>query len=118
MKHSVGGWPDGYDYTEPNEVNKYMRKLYKDPVLGFSQATKDLVQNTTRCIRQNNQLDLFEEYFEGEEPEFMSEPISTKTVMIFKDPNKIKRAVTKIAWHPETTELRVGVAYAMLRFQQ
>ena len=117
MKHSVGGWPDGYDYTEPNEVNKYMRKMYKDPVLGFSQATKDLVQNTTRCIRQNNQLDLFEEYFEGEEPEFMSEPISTKTVMIFKDPNKIKRSVTKIAWHPETTELRVGVAYANLQFQ-
>ena len=47
----------------------------------------------------------------------MSEPISTKTVMIFKDPNPVKRAVTKIAWHPETTELRVGVTYAQLRFQ-
>ena len=61
---------------------------------------------------------MFEEYFEGEEPEFMSEPISTKTVMIFKDPNKIKRAVTRIAWHPEAVELRVGVAYATMRFQQ
>ena len=69
-------------------------------------------------MKQNNQLDLFEEYFEGEEPEFMSEPISTKTVMIFKDPNKIKRSVTKIAWHPEQAELRVGVAYSVLRFQQ
>lgn len=39
--------------------------------------------------------------------------------MIFKDPNPVKRAVTKISWHPEvTTDLRVGVAYAMLRFQQ
>jgi hypothetical protein len=37
--------------------------------------------------------------------------------MIFKDPNPVKRAVTKICWHPEsTTDLRVGVAYAMLRF--
>ena len=61
---------------------------------------------------------MFEEYFEGEEPEFMSEPISTKTVMIFKDPNKIKRSVTRVAWHPETTELRVGVAYATMAFQQ
>ena len=93
-----------------------MRKLNKDPSFGFSQATKDLVGGAIRCIKQNNQLDVFEEYFEGEEPEFMSEPISTKTVMIFKDPNKIKRAVTKIAWHPETTELRVGVAYAINRF--
>ena len=49
----------------------------------------------------------------------MSETISTKTVMIFKDPNQTKRAVTKIAWHPETqSELRVGVSYAILRFQQ
>ena len=48
----------------------------------------------------------------------MSEPITTKTIMIFKDPNSIKRAVTKIAWHPETTELRVGTTYAQLRFQQ
>lgn len=117
MIHNVGGWPEGYDYTEPNEVSKYMRKLGKDPLLGFAAATKDLVGGATRCIRQNNQLDLFEEYFDGEEPEFMSEPISTKTVMIFKDPNKIKRAVTRIAWHPEATELRVGCAYASMRFQ-
>jgi dynein intermediate chain 2, axonemal len=39
--------------------------------------------------------------------------------MIFKDPNPIKRSVTKINWHPEaTTDLRIGVSYAMLRFQQ
>ena len=43
MKHNVGGWPEGYDYTEPNEVNKYMRKLNKDPLAGYAQATKDLV---------------------------------------------------------------------------
>jgi dynein intermediate chain 2 len=62
---------------------------------------------------------LFEEYFEGETPEHLSETISTKTVMIFKDPNPVKRAVTKIAWHPDTSsDLRIGVSYAMLRFQQ
>lgn len=38
--------------------------------------------------------------------------------MIFKDPNNFKRSATKIAWHPETAEMRVGVTYAMLRFQQ
>ena len=95
-----------------------MRRLNKEPQLGFGMATKDLVAGATRCIRQNNQLDLFEEYFAGEEPEHMSEPITTKTIMIFKDPNSIKRSVTKIAWHPETAELRVGTTYAQLRFQQ
>ena len=54
MKHTVGGWPEGYDYTEPNEVNKYMRKLNKEPSYAFGPATKDLVNSTTRCIKQNN----------------------------------------------------------------
>lgn len=118
MHHSVGGWPKEYDHQEANEVNKYMRKLTKEPSLCFGQATRELVGGATRCIEQNNEIDLFEEYFQGEDPEFMSEPITTKTVMIFKDPNAIKRAVTKIAWHPEASELRVGTAYAQLRFQQ
>ena len=43
MKHKVGGWPGAYDYTEPNEVAKYMRRLNKEPQLGFAPATKDLV---------------------------------------------------------------------------
>ena len=116
MKHTVGGWPEGYDYTEPNEVNKYMRKLNKEPSYAFGPATKDLVNSTTRCIKQNNQLDLFEEYFDGEEPEFMSEPISTKTVMIFKDPNKIKRPVTKIEWHPDHSDPRIDATYANMNF--
>ena len=94
-----------------------MRKLVKEPAFCFGQASRELVQGATRCIEQNNEIDLFEEYFHGEDPEFMSEPITTKTVMIFKDPNAIKRAVTKIAWHPEASELRVGTAYAQLRFQ-
>lgn len=36
--------------------------------------------------------------------------------MIFKDPNNLKRSATNIKWHPETSELRVGATYAMLRF--
>lgn len=61
---------------------------------------------------------MFEEYFAGEQAEHMSETLSTKTLMIFKDPNQIKRAVTKIAWQPDSSELRVGATYANLRFQQ
>ena len=55
---------------------------------------------------------MFEEYFDGEQPEHLSETINTKTTMIFKDPNAVKRAVTKISWHPDMSEPRVGVSYA------
>ena len=112
------GWPKEYDSTEATDVAKYLKKLYRDPNFGFAQATKDLVTQSQKSIRQNNEIDLFEEYFSGEQPEHLSENISTKTTMIFKDPNPIKRAVTKISWHPDqSTDLRVGVSYAMLRFQ-
>lgn len=87
MRHTVGGWPKDLDSTEAGDQAKYLKKLYRDPALGFSQATKDLVVGSQKCIRQNNEIDLFEEYFSGEQPEHLSETISTKTVMIFKDPN-------------------------------
>jgi dynein intermediate chain 2 len=117
MRHKEGGWPAHIDPTEPADQAKYAKQMYRDTTLGFSQATKEMVQGVTKCIRQNNEIDLFEEYFAGEAAEHLSENISTKTLMIFKDPNNIKRAVTSIAWHPDTTEMRVGVTYAMLRFQ-
>ena len=80
MHHSVGGWPKEIDYQEANEVNKYMRKLTKDPLMCFGQATRELVQGATRYIEQNNEIDLFEEYFAGEDPEFMSEPITSSSL--------------------------------------
>jgi dynein intermediate chain 2 len=118
MNHKVGGWPREYDPEEPAEVAKYQKKLLRDPILQYANATRDLVQNSEKSIKQNNEIDLFEEYFAGEQPEHMSESISTKTVMIFKDPNNIKRAANKIVWHPDPVEQRVGVSYAQLRFQQ
>lgn len=118
MRHTVGGWPREFDYTEALDVAKYQKKMLREGNLGFKPATSDLVHTAQKCIRQNNQIDLFEEYFDGEQPEHMSETINTKTTMIFKDPNQVKRAVTKISWHPDITEPRVGVSYAQLRFQQ
>jgi dynein intermediate chain 2 len=38
--------------------------------------------------------------------------------MIFKDPNQIKRAITKFDWKVDGGEHRLAVAYAQLRFQQ
>lgn len=77
-----------------------------------------MTARAAECIKENNQIDLFEEYFAGEQPEHLSESITTKTMMIFKDPSPFKRAATSINWHPDQSELRLGVTYAMLRFQQ
>lgn len=118
MSHKQGGWPESIDHTEQVDVQRYEKNLYRDTSLGFSQATKEMVQSASTCIRQNNEIDLFEEYFHGESAQHLSESITTKTLMIFKDPNEFKRSATSLTWHPEVSELRLGVTYAMLRFQQ
>jgi dynein intermediate chain 2 len=118
MKHIEGGWPDGIDPTEPPEVAKYKKKLDRDQNLGFAPAVKSTAEEAINCISQNNEIDQFEEYFPGEIPDHHSETVNTKTLMLFKDPNEIKRAVSKITWHPDTSSLRLAACYSILRFQQ
>lgn len=120
MKHQQGGWPKDTNFDELSEVTKYMRRMNKEPQLGFAQAARDLTGTATKSILSNNEINMFEEYFSGEIAENMSEQVSTQTIMIFKDPNSygpIKRSVTKINWHPEKDEGRLAVAYAKLKFQ-
>ena len=101
MAHKQGGWPESIDPTEQVDVQRYEKNLYRDTTLGFSQATKEMVHSASSCIRQNNEIDLFEEYFHGEQAQHLSETITTKTLMIFKDPNDFKRSATSLTWHPE-----------------
>lgn len=63
-------------------TTKWRKKTEKEPV--FVGAVKNLVSQVDRCIMQNNQIDLFEEYFYKEEAEKYVENLSTKTVSLFK----------------------------------
>lgn len=119
MKHMQGGWPDNTDPDEPSEVAKYKKRLDRDQTYGFAPAVTATSNEAKNCILQNNQNDLFEEYFDGEVPEHQTETISTKTVMLLKDPNTVKRSVSRITWHPDSNQdARVSVCYSILRFQQ
>ena len=98
MSHKMGGWPEEIDHQEVADVARYMKKMNRDATLGFAAASTEMTKQVEACMLENNQIDLFEEYFASEKAENMSEEINTKTLMIFKDPNQIKRAVAKIAW--------------------
>lgn len=77
------GWP--YTVNDPSEsveTNKFRKKIERDP--NFTGAVKELCVNVENCIKQNNQIDLFEEYFYNEDSEHFVENISTKTLMLFK----------------------------------
>lgn len=49
MYHKEGGWPSNVDPSEPQETNKYKKKIDKDPIFGA--ATKDLVTTVDRCVK-------------------------------------------------------------------
>lgn len=59
---------------------------------------------------------MFEDYFAGEQPDASTDNLSTKTLMLFKDPSQHKRSVCKISWHPESSNNKIAIAYAILRF--
>eukprot|EP00744_Colponema_vietnamica_P003227 GILI01004977.1.p1 GENE.GILI01004977.1~~GILI01004977.1.p1 ORF type:complete len:582 (-),score=174.73 GILI01004977.1:310-2055(-) len=115
MKHLEGGWPKEIDPAENQDTNKWRKRLDKDP--GFGAAVKFLGTVSERSILQNNTIDIFEEYFEGEEVDTDTENLSTKTLMLFKDQSDVKRSVNKISWHPEGPT-KLAVSYSILRFQQ
>ncbi|CAE8709077.1 unnamed protein product [Polarella glacialis] len=115
MIHTEGGWPKEVDYSEAQDTLKWRKRLEKDPV--FVSACRALTKQTVMCLEQNNTIDLFEHYFQLEEPDHLPENLTMKTVAIFKDPSDEKRSVTKIGWHPEGPTKIVG-SYSNLRFQR
>lgn len=70
------------DPTDPQMTTKWKKKIEKDTA--FTGAVKNLCDTIEDCISQNNQIDLFEEYFHNEEPEHFVESLSTKTLILFK----------------------------------
>ena len=66
-------------------------------------------------VKQNNTIDIYEEYFAGAVAEHASEKATAKGLAVFRDPNAVKRSATNINWHPEGS--RIAVAYSVLNFQ-
>lgn len=67
---------------------------------------------------RNNQIDMYEEYFDEEDAEYNVQKMEIKTMKLFKDNNKgIKRAVNNLSWHPDGPE-RIAASYCIMRFQQ
>jgi len=119
MIHEEGGWPKDIDHTEAQDTMKWRKRLEKDPA--FTNVVKQLQKQTVMCLEQNNTIDLFEHYFLDEEPDFLPENLTMKTVALFKDPAEEKRSVTKIGWHPEATggsPTKLVGSYSNLHFQR
>ncbi|CAM9570000.1 unnamed protein product [Chrysoparadoxa australica] len=114
MRHMEGGWPKDVDFTEQSDVNRFRKKAEKDD--DYKGAVKALGPIISNCMRQNNTIDIYEEYFDGDNIDHSSEPPSAKGLAVFRDPNNVKRTATSINWHPDGPS-KIAVSYSILNFQ-
>jgi dynein intermediate chain 2 len=119
LNHTDGAWPDGA--TEFVERQRIVRRIKNDTQ--YQSAVVGLVATVEDVIKENNQIDLYEEYFQEEEGETHDvDPPNSKTLAVLRDPKfdsgaACKRTVTKIRWHPDNTH-KMAVAYAVPEFQK
>ncbi|KAM6951521.1 dynein axonemal intermediate chain 2 [Aplochiton taeniatus] len=115
INHVEGGWPKDVNPLEMEQTIRYRKKVEKDE--HYVNTIMQLGSNMEHCIRQNNAINIYQEYFDDEEvEEEAEEQPSAKTINVFRDPNEVKRTATTISWHPEGTKL--AVAYSFLEFQK
>mmetsp|Transcript_183 Transcript_183/g.635 ORF Transcript_183/g.635 Transcript_183/m.635 type:complete len:582 (+) Transcript_183:180-1925(+) len=116
ISHYEGGWPKEVDFTEAEHVIRYRKKVEKDEE--YINTVVSLGASIEQLIKQNNAIDIYEEYWGGAVADHSNEPPSAKTITVFRDPNTITRGVSYIAWHPDASLGKVVVSYSILEFQQ
>ncbi|RXN02170.1 Kinesin-like protein KIF19 [Acipenser ruthenus] len=116
INHVEGGWPKDVNPQEMEQTIRYRKKVEKDE--NYVNTVLQLGSLMEHCIKQNNAIDIYQQYFEEEEvSESAEEQPSAKTINVFRDPNEIKRTATSLSWHPDGAK-KLAVAYSSLEFQR
>ncbi|KAM6377237.1 LOW QUALITY PROTEIN: kinesin-like protein KIF19 [Pluvialis apricaria] len=116
VNHVEGGWPKDINPQEVEQTIRFRKKVEKDE--NYINTIMHLGALMEHCVKQNNAINIYEEYFSEEETaEVEDEPPSAKTINVIRDPNVTKRTATHLSWHPDTCK-KLAVAYSSLEFQQ
>ncbi|XP_033755651.1 dynein intermediate chain 3, ciliary-like [Pecten maximus] len=114
VNHTEGGWPKDVNSQEVEQVTRYRKKVEKDEM--YINTIQQLATVMEHCIKQNNAIDIYEEYFDDIEIDAVDEVPSAKTINVFRDPNEIKRTATNLSWFPDGPR-KLAVAYCNMEFQ-
>lgn len=114
MRHVEGGWPKDVDPAEQSDVQRFRKKAEKDD--DYRQAVRALAPVAERALKQNNTIDLYQDYFARLGEAATTEQPSAKGLAVFRDPEPVKRTVSKIDWHPESPH-KMAACYCLLSFQ-
>lgn len=116
MSHVEGGWPKDVDYSEAEHTIRYRKKVEKDE--DYIRTVSALGAAVEELVKQNNAVDIYQEYFTGNLADHSAEVPSVKTITVFKDPNPTQRSAAYVNWHPDATVPKLVVSYSILQFQQ
>lgn len=68
------------------------------------------------CIHQNNAINIYEHYFADVDPSIIVEDLSSRTLNVFRDQQKVKRPIRNLSWSPDGGT-RIAGSYCNLDFQ-
>ncbi|CAF0762156.1 unnamed protein product [Didymodactylos carnosus] len=114
VNHVEGGWPKDVNPLEPDQTSRFRKKTEKED--GYGRAILSLGQSIEHTIKQNNAIDIYENYFQNLEPDVVEEAPYAKTINIYRDPHAVKRTANHISWFTDGAR-KIAVSYCNLEFQ-
>ncbi|XP_018644483.1 axonemal dynein intermediate chain, putative [Schistosoma mansoni] len=114
MNHTEGGWPKDVNPQEPDQVIRYRKKVEKEDI--YIATVHKLGNIMEHCIKQNNALNIYENYFDDVYLNASEDSPSAKTINVLKDINDHKRSVTHLSWFTDGPT-KLAVAYCNTEFQ-
>lgn len=82
MQHKEGGWPKEINTEEFEDKKRYLKKIEMNDT--FNEIVTGLTKKVESRVKQNNSINMFEEYFANQTDDHSAEPPSAKTITIFR----------------------------------
>ena len=117
VSHQEGGWPKEVDSRQRDQVSRYIKKVeksddYLDSAITFSAVSEEKV-------KQNLALEIYEEYFDREDPATEPESAGVKTIISYPDPSKLAggeaRPVSGLSFSPGGGD-KLAISYCSQEF--
>eukprot|EP00955_Chlamydomonas_euryale_P087612 364310-Chlamydomonas_euryale.AAC.8 len=105
----------------PFILRRYRKKVEKDE--DYIRTVAALGAAVEEIVKQNNVVDIYEEFFTGVATDHSAEVPNVKTITVFKDPHAAQAAATgypprsaaHVSWHPDTSMHKVVVSYSIMQ---
>ncbi len=106
--HREGGWPRDINPQEADQTARFRKKVEKDDA--YTTALLNLGQTMEHYIKQNNAINIYEEYFLDAPDLARPDHNPLRTIHVLKDPSRGQRSITGFSFSPDGGT-RVAAAY-------